>query len=128
MKKIVLTLTLAIALLFSSIAISPQIGFASTQTIVTISAEGTINPTFAPIQRDGEVYTLTYMMLEHRVIGRSGIVFNGNGHTVTGTFEEKKIYLAHLKNVTLKNLDNSMVAHMAYYWIKPQTSQLQTIL
>ena len=103
MKKMVLNLTLTIALLFSSIAISPQIGFASTQTIVTISADGTIDPAFAPIQRDGEVYTLTDDV-GALVIGRSGIVFNGNGHTVTGTFEEKKVYLSYVKNVTLKNL------------------------
>ena len=120
MKKIVLTLTLTIALLFSSIAISTQIGFASTQTIVTISADGTINPTFAPIQRDGEVYTLTDDV-GALVIGRSGIVFNGNGHTVTGTFEEKKVYLAYVKNVTLKNL---VIEGSAYGILLDQTSNI----
>jgi parallel beta-helix repeat protein len=120
MRKIVLTLALTIALLFFSIGISPQIGFAATQTIVTISADGTINPTFAPIQREGEVYTLTDDV-GAVVIGRSGIVFDGNGHSVTGTFEEKKIYLAQVKNVTLKNL---VIEGSAYGILLDQTSNI----
>jgi parallel beta-helix repeat protein len=97
-------LALILALLFSAMALKLSVRFASAQTeFVAIKAEGSVEPSTAPIQRVGDLYTLTGDIGEIW-IGRSNITLDGNGYTVTKTYAEKKVNLYSVKNVTVKNL------------------------
>lgn len=49
--------------------------------LVFINANGTIEPTDAPIKKEGEIYRLTGDIESIR-IKRSNIILNGNGHTI----------------------------------------------
>lgn len=64
-----------------------------------INADGTIEPSTAPIQRNGEIYTITSDFHGlHLRVERSNIVVNGNGFTLY-----QNILLHHVENVTIKN-------------------------
>mgnify|MGYP000530603689 CR=1 FL=1 len=77
---------------------------------VYIRADGSIDPPDAPIQRDGNVYTLTDNITSSGdgiVVERDNIIIDGAGYTVGGTraFESKGIYVMPWKsNITIKNM------------------------
>ena len=52
---------------------------------VYIRADGSVEPSTAPIQRNGNVYTLTGDIRGSIVVERSGIVIDGAGFTLQGT-------------------------------------------
>lgn len=65
-----------------------------------IKEDGSIQPSIAPIQKDGDVYTITDDFHGvHLIVERSNIVVNGNGFTLY----TQNILLKHVKNVTIKN-------------------------
>jgi parallel beta-helix repeat protein len=78
---------------------------------IYIRADGSVEPSTAPIQRDGDIYTLTddisaeYNGIE---IARSNMVLDGAGFTVKGNFPYATmsigIYLYGV-NVTVKNME-----------------------
>jgi len=75
---------------------------------VYIRADGSIDPPDAPIQRDGNVYTLTGNITSSAdgiVVERDNIVIDGNGYTLQGTTTsaDKGVNLSHRSNVTIKN-------------------------
>ena len=62
---------------------------------ITINEDGTIDPATAPIQREGNTYTLLRTIEESIVIKRSNIVFDGAGNTIYGADAQKiAIYLS----------------------------------
>jgi parallel beta-helix repeat protein len=85
------------------LAASARLGEASVPSSSgTINADGTVE-LFAPIQRVGDTYTLTDDMVSMSVC-RSGIVLDGNGHTLQATGGgQGGIYLKYLDNVTISN-------------------------
>jgi parallel beta-helix repeat protein len=107
MKRKASALTLIMALLFLASAGSQRMHFASAQTVsVIINSGGSINPSTAPIQQVGDLYTLTGDIGEIW-IGRSNITLDGNGYKVTTSlsfFAEKRVNLYSVKNITVKNL------------------------
>ena len=79
---------------------------------VYIRADGSIDPSDAPIHRDGNVYTLTDNITSSGdgiVVERNNIIIDGNGYTLqcTGdfTFALKGIHLSGRSNVTIKNIN-----------------------
>ena len=93
-----------------------SIPFAISQSVTTpinISADGRIDPKTAPIQRNGEVYTLIGnisggigVFRSNIVIDGAGYALNGKGGTgidLTGDFTEYPS-LNEVRNVTIKNL------------------------
>jgi parallel beta-helix repeat protein len=72
---------------------------------VTINADGSINPASAPIQKTGNVYTLTDGITGSIAVNESNIVLNGNGCTLIGQgftpFGD--LSLNGISNVTVKN-------------------------
>ena len=91
-------------LLFSVVLVSlPQINIAYAQLSVTIGADGTISPESAPVQRNGNIYSLTGGM-SHLKVERSNIIIDGNGmHLESDLGTETIIYLHNVRNVTVKN-------------------------
>ena len=73
-----------------------------TYNTATIRADGTVDPDTAPIQRVGDVYTLTGDMDSIRV-ERNDMIFDGKGHTLTGEGMTIAVYVGS-SNVTIKNL------------------------
>jgi parallel beta-helix repeat protein len=83
---------------------------------VAINADGSITPLSAPMQRDGNTYTLTGDVGQIAVCG-SNLILDGNNHTLPGevvTFNDALernitthntggIFLRDVKNVTIKN-------------------------
>jgi parallel beta-helix repeat protein len=76
---------------------------------ITISVDGTVSPSSAPILHDGNTYTLTRDVKGDIFIRKSNITFNGNGHMVdlsaSSQDQEKAcgICLGHVYNVTVAN-------------------------
>jgi hypothetical protein len=91
LKKKALGVSLVLALLFSFAAGTLLVDLANANPIaprsypqITINKNGSITPPTAPINRTGNVYTLSEDLLEQTiVIYRSDIVFEGAEHTIS---------------------------------------------
>jgi parallel beta-helix repeat protein len=59
-----------------------------TRHTILIKSDGTIYPQNAPIQTDGENYTLTQDIYDPILIEKSNIIFNGAGHSMVGPLTE----------------------------------------
>jgi parallel beta-helix repeat protein len=107
MKKTALALTLILML---SVSIFYGLSIHSVEADVTatiyIRADGSVDPVGAPIQRDGDIYTLTGDA-DGIWVYRSNMTLDGNGHTLLQT-----LGLQTVTNVTIKNfiiiIDNAM--------------------
>jgi parallel beta-helix repeat protein len=76
---------------------------------IYIRANGSVEPYYAPIQRSGDVYTLTSDInsdIDGIVIERNDTVLNGAGHRLQGMNVQfsKGIYLSGDSNVTIRNI------------------------
>lgn len=72
---------------------------------VYISADGSVDPPDAPIQRNGDFYTLTGNITNGGiVIKRNNMTLDGAGYTVQGAEVETGIDLSGRSNVTIKNM------------------------
>lgn len=76
---------------------------------IYIRADGSIDPPNAPIQRDGDLYTLTrniVVVAEGIAIQRDNMTLNGAGYTILGTeVANVGIDLTDRSNVTIKNIN-----------------------
>jgi len=75
---------------------------------VYIRADGSIDPPDAPIQRDGNVYTLTGNITSDAdgiVVERDNIILDGNGYMLqgTGAYLSRGMYLLGRSNLTIRN-------------------------
>ena len=80
----------------------------ATETIY-INADGTVTPATAPIQRNGNIYTLTSDISSDAdgiVIEKNNTILDGAGHILQGTLipSSKGIYLSGNSYVTIKNI------------------------
>jgi len=71
---------------------------------IYIRPDGTVEPSTAPIQRVGYVYTLIDNIYEGIVIQRSNIVFDGAGYTLQGSGSGYGFQLYGINNVAVQNL------------------------
>jgi parallel beta-helix repeat protein len=77
---------------------------------IYIRADGSVNPSTAPIQRDGEIYTLTDNVYDEVVVERSNITIDGNGYVLQGSqagygFSLSSVNGVIIRNVTISNFD-----------------------
>jgi len=71
---------------------------------VYIKADGSVDPSTAPIKRDGDIYTITDHIYGEIVVERSNILIDGNACTLQGSgYPSTGIYLFDVSNVTIKN-------------------------
>jgi parallel beta-helix repeat protein len=72
---------------------------------IYIKADGSINPSTAPIQRVGDVYTFTGNISDSIVVQRSNIIIDGNGYTLQASAGSgnEGLSLYNINNVTIKN-------------------------
>jgi parallel beta-helix repeat protein len=81
---------------------------------IFIESDGTVEPSTAPIMRNGNVYILTGEMPNSSiVVNRDNIVIDGAGHGIHGygTSNYDGIIISYRTNVTIKNLDISPFGH-----------------
>lgn len=108
-KTLALLLTLIIAT--SSLTIL-TINPANAQTVeyITIKADGSIEPANAPIQRKGNLYTVTDNIQQYLVLERNYTTLDGGGHHIGGVFgpllvQSDYTYTADgVTNITVTNL------------------------
>jgi len=106
MKKaasVIVLMLLLTSMLSSAFIIQPVRAWTGT---VYIRADGSIYPSDAPIQRDGNVYTLTGNITSSAdgiVVERDNIVIDGAGYTLQGTENGTGIDLFGRTNVTVRN-------------------------
>jgi parallel beta-helix repeat protein len=74
---------------------------------IHIKADGSFDPLTAPIQRDGNLYTLTGNITNESdgiIIERNNMALDGAGYTVLGDGEGVGILMSERSNVTIKNI------------------------
>jgi parallel beta-helix repeat protein len=75
---------------------------------VYIHADGSIDPSTAPIQQNGDLYTLSDNIISDGdgiVIERSSIEIDGNGHTIQGSYGGSGVNLTSVNEVTIRNIN-----------------------
>jgi parallel beta-helix repeat protein len=91
----------------------PFVNFVSAQSPenITIKADGSINPSTAPIAKTGNVYKMTGNISASVTIQKSNIVFDGDGYTIQSPSRSWALKLAPptpiepaLNNITVKNV------------------------
>jgi len=101
-----IVLVFVLSLSMSTFLVSfPQTNIVYADLYVTIRADGSISPESAPVQRNGEFYTLIGGTdMNHLIVERSDIIIDGNGmHLESDKGTETIIYLHNVRNVTVKN-------------------------
>jgi len=71
---------------------------------IYIRPDGSVDPSTAPIQRDGNVYTFTDNIYDEIVVERDNIVVDGAGSTLQGTGSGTGIDLSDRSNVAIQNM------------------------
>jgi len=71
---------------------------------IYIRADGSIDPSTSPIQRNVDVYTFTDNIEGNIIVQGDNVVINGAGHTLQGTGVEIGIDLSGRTNVTIQNM------------------------
>jgi len=91
--------SLLVLLLFLSVFMVSflQIRVVKAEGTIHIRADGSIDPVGAPIQRDGDIYTLTGDA-DGINVNRSNMTLDGNGHTLSHT-----LFVGYVTSVTIKN-------------------------
>jgi parallel beta-helix repeat protein len=100
MTKIV-TLVLVLVFLAASCTIVAKPVKAQYQGNISIGADGSVSPSTAPIERLGASYILTSDVAGNIAVKTNNIVFDGNGHVISGGYIG--IDLSSLSNVTITN-------------------------
>jgi len=75
---------------------------------IQIMADGSINPSTAPITRNGNIYTLTDNIYEALHILKSGVTLDGDGYTIqtTNWWDVRVIYVARdLNDIIITNIN-----------------------
>ena len=97
-----------IALLLISMALMVNLPITKASGTIYIRADGSIDPSTAPIQRDGDIYTLTGNITSDTdgiVIERDNMTLDGKGYSIQGAKVAYSIgiYLIERTNVTIRN-------------------------
>lgn len=105
MKKVFGTVLMLFSFFMFSCALNLQTVKAQDETIY-IQANGGIEPSTAPILRNGDVYTFTDNVSASIVVEKSNVTINGNGYTLQGlgnTEPRTGIKVDEVDNVTIQN-------------------------
>ncbi|MGB9134262.1 MAG: right-handed parallel beta-helix repeat-containing protein, partial [Candidatus Bathyarchaeia archaeon] len=114
--KRVASFVLTFLLVSILIAVS-QVSPAKASGTIYIRADGSVDPSWAPIARNGSVYTFTGNINDSIVIERSNIIVDGNGYTLLGSGSLTGLYIrSGVNNVTVRDITitNFMYGIFAY--------------
>jgi len=78
------------------------------QPAFIILSDGSVDPLAAPIQRNGDVYSLTDNIIGYTIaVERDNIVLDGSGYTLQGNGNSTGVFIKNLNNVTVRNMEIS---------------------
>lgn len=77
-----------------------QIWVKSKKSTIYIRSDGTIDPSNAPISKNGNTYSLTADIVDGIIIQKNNLIFDGNDHTITWA----GIYMFYTSSGTIKNI------------------------
>jgi parallel beta-helix repeat protein len=72
---------------------------------IFIRSDGSVDPSTAPIQRVGDVYTFTGDVSVGIAVQRSDAIIDGKGYQITGDSGGTGVYLQSVNNVTVQNVN-----------------------
>ena len=96
-KTVVLALILICLMALGMVYVLPVKAQYQNETDITINANGSINPSTAPIQQKGNIYTLTSDTAGSITVFRNNTILDGNGHATDG------VIVGEITNVTITN-------------------------
>jgi len=102
MKKVLLTAILIFALL-TTVMFGNQITEAKIYQNITIKADGSVNPSTAPIQNVGNIYTFIDDIFGEIAVERDSVIVDGNGFKLQGSGSGMGLSLRMADNVTVQN-------------------------
>jgi parallel beta-helix repeat protein len=108
MKEKTVSVTILTLLLISVLASAVNIQPVKASGTIYIRADGSIDPSTAPIQRNRDLYTLTDNIVSDAdgiVIERNNMTLDGAGYTVQGLGNAIGLFLSGRSNVTVKNAE-----------------------
>jgi len=87
MKKTAIALSLTLVLLSSLLTTVIIVGFTAAQSVdnIKINKDGSVTPSTAPINRNGNLYTLNSDIFGSIIIEKSSIVLDGSGHSINAS-------------------------------------------
>jgi parallel beta-helix repeat protein len=105
LEKKIASGTMLILLLTSMLTLALSIQPAKAEETIYIRDDGSVDPSTAPIQRDGDLYTFSDNIYDSIVVERNNIVIDGNGYRLqgTGAYESGGIDLSGREYVTVRN-------------------------
>ena len=77
----------------------------TTDAVIYIRTDGSIEPLTAPLQREGRVYTLTANIKNRLEVLRDDIVIDGDGYTLRGNGSGIGVLLVGVNNVTVQHIN-----------------------
>ena len=94
------------------------------ESTIYINSDGTVTPSTAPINVNGDIYTFEDNIYEQITINKSDIIIDGNGYTLQGTgpgvppsgSSSKGLWLRWRNNVTIKNIIISGWGYGIWIW------------
>lgn len=103
MKKTIVALILVSLMALGVVCVGPV--KAQHQGNITITADGSVSPSTAPIKHTGNIYTLTGDVDGSITVNRNNIILDGNGYTLLseGYTAFGELSLNEMSNVTVKN-------------------------
>ncbi len=106
MKRQLLSAIFLSAVILSGLLSLPgEFRVAGATAIVYIRADGSVDPSTAPIQRVQDVYTFSGDVNASLIVQRDSIIVDGAGHTLRGGSNGTGVDLTGRSNVTVKDLE-----------------------
>ena len=105
MKKKAVSGTVLILLLSCMLVLAVSIHSVTAEDgVFYVRADGSIEPSTAPILRDADVYLFTGDVFGSIVVERSNIIVDGNGYLLQGSRSINGFQLENVNNVTIQNV------------------------
>jgi parallel beta-helix repeat protein len=103
-RQLLSAIFLSVLILSGLLSLPSEFRVAGATAIVYIRADGSVDPSTAPIQRVQDVYTFYRDVNSSLVAQRDSIIIDGAGHTLRGGENRIGVDLSGRSNVTVKNL------------------------
>jgi len=118
-RKIVSGIMLTLFLLISMLTLAFNIQPVKASGTIYIRADGSIDPPTAPVQRNGDIYTLTGNISSDAsgiVIERNNVTLDGTGYTVQGIGSGQGIDLSYRTDIIIQNMNIRNFSNGVYLW------------
>lgn len=103
MRRFVLVVTLIVVVL-GMLGVAFRVHRVEAGGTIYIMADGSVEPSTAPIYRDGDVYAFTDNVYGEIVVERSNVIIDGNGNVLEGNGSGHGFSVHGMDNVTIRNV------------------------